>query len=242
MLRSVTNCLCGAGDALSDLDLWLAVPDAQLPIVRSDLLAFASRAETPLLLMEAPYNGPVGGTFFQTIHTGGETGVQNVDWYLEPLSTAAQHPNTHLLFSRVPLSPSDMPIAFGNPGPTFTPTEAAVQHSRAFWLMLLVCAKYAYRSPHEERMGLLPSPVNSLNEVRAYLSLPALPSAEEYPPHPSLTEKLLILNTLQEKMTSCHKVLESAAVQAGAAWEHSPDISSAFQKHLAFLRASSNCE
>jgi predicted nucleotidyltransferase len=199
----------GQGDELSDIDIWVIVKDSELPAILANLKRFATRFEPPLFILEMPQNGPVGGTAFHTLHNGERTGLQNIDWYLQPQSTARILPNTCVLFDRVGLPYANDSDCERNPEPKVDEIEGTVRNIRFFWLMLLICAKYAYRSPNEERMGLLVYVVNVLNDIRAFCGKSVGPTADALPSQPTLIAKIALLRMLTAEMVALTHILWS---------------------------------
>jgi hypothetical protein len=225
----------GKEDAVSDLDIWVVVHDAYLSALRADVYLFAGLTGMPLYVVEAPYNGPVGGTSLNTAYDGEQTGAHQVDWYLQGTSTTHRPLQLRLLFDRVGLPTSEEESSFGNPGWELSETERKIQNIRFFWQMLLVCAKYVYRSPNEERMGLLPYAVNALNDVRQFVGKPPGPDADDPPPHPRPDEKLVILRGLANDMAACMPAVERIAKEQEAVWQIAPSVIPATERFLTFI-------
>jgi hypothetical protein len=223
------------GDAVSDLDVWVVVHDDALPAIRTDAYAVPFGIGDPLYVLEAPYNGPLGGTSLNTAFDGEQTGAHLVDWYFQPASIATRPPQLRLLFDRAGLPISDEPAPYGNPDRGRSETADTVQKVRFFWQMLLICAKYAYRSPNEERMGLLVYAVNALNDVRRFVGQPFGADANELPAHPAPAEKLALLRSLADDMTACMPTVARIAEEQGEDWRISPTILPSARRFLTFI-------
>lgn len=225
----------GTEDAVSDLDVWVVVQDKSLPALLQDGYAFAALVAEPLFVLEAPYNGPLGGTSLNTAYDGAQTGAHLVDWYLQGASTACRPPHRRLLFDRIGLPACEVETTGGNPDVVRSETAGKVQDIRFFWQMLLICAKYVYRSPNEERMGLLVYAVNALNHVREFLGQPIGPTVEELPPHPTPAEKLTLLQTLADTMVGFMPEVEQIAQVQGETWQISPTLIPSAYRFLNFI-------
>lgn len=175
----------GTTDELSDIDLSIAVGDADLAALAGGPtrpatyrnIASSARAEfllplgEPTLLLEAPQNAPAGGAFVSAFYPG-QAGPQQLDMEWQPSSTARVPPAARVLFNRgVRIEPDDP----GNQPevgevPTRTPLESAVHESSAFWAMLLWNAKQVGRFPQNDEFPLLRYLLGSINQVEAFLS------------------------------------------------------------------------
>jgi hypothetical protein len=198
----------GESDDLSDLDLRVIVFDEHIAGICQGRQAHAAQVGEAVLFQEAPQNRPVGGAFLLTLYAG-QFGPQEVDWTWEPLSGACLWPNTHILLNRAGLSKQgEMPWGY-QPRPAQTPLEENVQRVSSFWAMLLIIAKYAARSPHEEQMGLIGMSVQPLREVSEYLGLSPRYVMETFPPHGRPQEKLRLLRGLADEMEALMPAIEA---------------------------------
>src|SRR5258708_23329199 len=75
------------GDALSDIDVRIIVPDAFSEAVNRERQTYASRVGPLLLMQEAPHNAPPGGAFLLVMYPG-SVGPIHVDWTWQPQSRA----------------------------------------------------------------------------------------------------------------------------------------------------------
>lgn len=209
----------GEADDLSDLDLRVVVHDEHIGSICEGREAFTAQAGAAVLFAEAPQNRPVGGAFLLTLYAG-EFGPQEVDWTWEPLSTARLWPGTRLLLNRAGLTrQGEMPWGY-QPRPAQTALEEAAQRVGNFWAMLLIVAKYAARSPHEETMGLIGMPVQLLLEVSNFLGLAPHYTMETLPPHGRPEEKVALLRGLADEMEALMPAVEA---QGGSvSWEVLP--------------------
>ena len=197
----------GEADDLSDLDLRV-VFDEHIAGICADRQAYTAQVGEAVLFQEAPQNRPAGGAFLLTLYAG-EFGPQEVDWTWEPLSGACLWPNTRLLLNRAGLSKQgEMPWGY-QPRPAQTVQEENAQRVSSFWAMLLVIAKYAARSPHEDSMGLIGMSVHPLRDVSEYVGLASCYVMENLPPHGQPQEKLRLLRGLADEMEALMPAVEA---------------------------------
>ena len=143
----------GEADALSDLDVWVVIYDADWPVVCEGHHAFVRSLGEPLIILEAYGNWPNCGRYLLTLYPG-EIAPLQVDWYWQVASAAQVLPDTALLLDRVGLPQSSTPPAFpGAPStPQWTQPEEIAHHVRFFWAMVPIVAKYVGRAP--ARVGI----------------------------------------------------------------------------------------
>lgn len=191
----------GEQDALSDLDIFVVVEDAHSEEVNASISEFVAPFGELLLVVEAPQNGPRGGAYLMALYAG-ETGPHQVDWYWQAHSRARIPAQTIVLFDKVGLLQDANPTTFDdmNPGVEWEKSKAITNAVCFFWAMLLITAKYAYRSPHEPQMGLLPYVLNPLREAAEFVESTTEHTAEGIPPHLTFAEKLALLRTLAAEM------------------------------------------
>ena len=198
----------GEADDLSDLDLRVIVFDENVEDICVQRQAYTAQMGEAVLFAEAPQNRPAGGAFLLTLYAG-EFGPQEVDWTWEPLSSACLWPDTRLLLNRAGLTRQGaMPWGY-QPRPPQTALEEAVQRASNFWAMLLIIAKYAARSPHEETMGLIGMSVQPLREVSEFLGLVPRYTMETLPLHGRPKEKLRLLRGLAGEMEALMPAAEA---------------------------------
>jgi predicted nucleotidyltransferase len=200
----------GGDDALSDLDLFVVAADDAIQEVVEGRQRFMAQFGPPLLIVDAPQNAPKGGAYNMALYPGAD-GPHQVDWYWQPQSAAQIPSDTRLLFDRAGLPRLDGPTTFeGGTAPERERLEVVAHAVSFFWAMLLITAKYAARSPREERMGLLKYVCGPLNEVERFLDAP--PTSEEGAPHPEPAEKLRVLEQLAGRMEALMPPLRAAGV------------------------------
>jgi len=86
----------GDADALSDIDLWITVPDDEIARwVDRRFEIFNDIAEV-VIYHEAPRNRPLGGSYTLVIHRLGDALIQT-DYYFAPESTSVILPEAHHL-------------------------------------------------------------------------------------------------------------------------------------------------
>ena len=190
----------GEQDALSDLDIFAIVDDAHIASTCEARREFVAAFGSPVCIVEAPQNAPRGGAYLMALYAG-ETGPHQVDWYWQARSRAKIPQQTVLLFDKVGLPRDDKPTTFEemNPPQEWDRETAIANTVCSFWAMLLITAKYAVRSPNEERMGLLPYVQNSLREAAEFAGVPLSEVAQELP-HPTFAEKVTLFQRLAVEM------------------------------------------
>ena len=91
-----------AGDAFSDIDVWLTWPDETIDAAVRDRFDLYRRVGDLLLTHEAAGNRPCGGAYtlalYQTL-----AGPVQVDWYLAPQQTSRVAHQAAVLFEHVPV-------------------------------------------------------------------------------------------------------------------------------------------
>ena len=140
----------GDDDALSDLDLLIAVSDNAIGDFVENRSAHAARPGQPALLMDNLANAPIGGAYLLALYEG-RAGPQHVDWFWQQESETRRPDQAHTLFDRAEPRceargcgtvhrPPGLPL-----GPN--PSQAALlEHKIAFfWAMSVIVAKYIAR-------------------------------------------------------------------------------------------------
>jgi len=145
----------GTQDDLSDLDLWLVVPSADIDEMVARRRDFVKQFGEPVLMLEAPQNAPVGGGYLM-VYYDGPAGAYQVDWYWQPEPDAAVPAAVRMLKSVVELTHEEREVRFANKAADPAITNQAAHIVGFFWAMLHICAKYAVREPDADRMALLP--------------------------------------------------------------------------------------
>lgn len=207
----------GTQDPWSDLDIWLVVEDADLDTLVTNRRNAVAQAGELLAVVEAPQNAPAGGGGYLMALYAGEFGPHQVDWYWQARSLASIPQQTRLLLERVGMPHAETPTQFSGYGPVpeRTPEEAVEVAINFFWAMWMIMAKYAVRSPYEEKMGLVKYVVGPLREVQAFLDVPL--TLEDDAPHPDPATKLRILRDLAHKMEALMPQAEARGVPIPAA-------------------------
>jgi predicted nucleotidyltransferase len=228
----------GAQDALSDLDIFVIVDDAHIEAICEARREFVAAFGAPVCIVEAPQNAPGGGAYLMALYPG-ETGAHQVDWYWQARSRAKIPTQTVLLFDRVGLPHDDKPTTFtDNSGQPTRKTSTTIANTvSAFWAMLLITAKYAFRAPDAERMELLPYVLNPLREAAEFanVSLPSL--QQETTPHPTFAEKMTLLRLLALEMETVRGEIERAALPLEEREELPKDILPQAERFLEFIKS-----
>jgi predicted nucleotidyltransferase len=92
----------GDHDPLSDIDLWLTVPDAGIGAMIERRFEIFSDVAEAVIHHEAPRNRPLGGAYTLVIHRVRGALVQ-VDYYLAPETTSVVLPEARRLAGQHPL-------------------------------------------------------------------------------------------------------------------------------------------
>jgi hypothetical protein len=190
----------GDGDALSDIDLWIILDDDQIENVISQLRQYTWQVGNPVLFLEAPQNAPEGGAYLMTCYDA-PVAPHIVDWYWQPKSLAFIPGQVRLLFDRAGLVHQDRPVQFpGRPARKET-EERPIHFISFFWMMLMITAKQAFRSPWAEEMELIPLLVEPLAKTQQFLRQERILLSEEIPPHQRPGEKVQLLYKLADQMS-----------------------------------------
>lgn len=188
----------GDGDALSDLDVWLVVPDAYIQDAVARRREWVTTVGAPVLLQEAPQNAPPAGGYLLAYYDA-PTAPHQVDWYWQPQSRARVPAETRLLLDRANLPRDSAPTQLVAGDPPAGHIEEPLNSISFFWAMLMICAKKdIYRSPAAAEMRLVRHVVDGLNRVQAKLGLPlaSFPTIEP----PGIPAKLAALRALAQQM------------------------------------------
>ena len=190
----------GDEDALSDIDLWVIVDDEHIDNIITQPRWYASRIGTPILFLEAPQNAPDSGVYLMTCYDA-KIAPHIVDWYWQPQSLANISGEVLLLFDRVGLIHNDQPPHFsGQPASKEIP-ERPIHLISFFWMMLMIAAKHAFRSPWGEEMGLLPLLVEPIDQAHHFLGQANPSTFIEIPSHKLPGEKIQLLYKLADRMS-----------------------------------------
>ncbi|MES2462575.1 MAG: nucleotidyltransferase domain-containing protein [Armatimonadota bacterium] len=216
----------GEGDALSDLDLFVVVRDADFDEMVGSVSArkvFIRQAGgDPIVFGEAPQNAPPQGAYAGILYAG-EVSPHRADWYWQPQSMAVlPQSDAAVLFDRVGIRRSEAPVSWEyQPIPEESIEEEASRACSGFWAMLLITAKYVARTPREDGMGLLKWAYVSLNQMERFLWLE--PTAEEGMPSTEAADgrtedytdphiKLALLRRLTARMQDLSPLLAARGV------------------------------
>lgn len=140
----------GEDDALSDIDLLIAVADNAISDFVENRRAHAARPGRPVLLMDNLINAPTRGAYLLALYEG-RAGPQHVDWFWQPESETRRPDQAHTLFDRAHLrceasgrgTPQGLHGLPLGPNPS---NDALLGHKIAFfWAMSVIVAKYIAR-------------------------------------------------------------------------------------------------
>ena len=190
----------GDADALSDIDLFVIVPDSEFIELVNQCHAFMAQIATPLLVLEAPQNWPPGGVYNMALYPG-KHGPHQVDWYWVRQSQARVPTETRLLFDRVVLPRLDHPTHFDYAPVTERPAaEVASQAVNMFWVMWFIAAKYIARHPWQEPLAILQWVPSSLQEVAHFVETTVVvkPAEDAYPSPQAKLDRLRELATAMQ--------------------------------------------
>ena len=189
----------GDEDALSDLDLWVIVDEAPLAEIIAGPQAYVSQIGPPILYLEAPQNAPEGGAYVMACYDA-PVAPHIVDWYWQPRSRAHITGQVQLLFDRAGLPRQDQPVRFPGLPANKEIVERPIHFISFFWMMLMITAKHAYRSPWAEQMELLPYLLDPLAKTQRLLGYDQALQAENISARPSPGEKMRLLYQLANQM------------------------------------------
>lgn len=98
----------GNADDLSDIDIWIAARDDLMAEVIADPEAWVRDRCDASMAFSIPQNGPADGAYvFALVNC--PHGLQQVDWYWAPASTAERSPETAVVFEREPVPVTSPP-------------------------------------------------------------------------------------------------------------------------------------
>lgn len=186
----------GDEDALSDIDLWVVVDDAYIEQVIAQPRQFTSQVGHPVLFFDAPQNAPEGGTYLMTCYDA-PIAPHIVDWYWQPQSLAYIPDQVRLLFNKAGLERKDQSNNFPGRPADEEIIERPIYFISFFWMMLIITAIQACRSPRAEEMALLPHLVNQMVKARCFLCQEGVLNV---PPHAMPGEKIRLLYQLANQM------------------------------------------
>lgn len=192
-------------DALSDIDLWVIIYDEPIREIITQPRQVASQISTPVLFLEAPQNAPEGGAYLMTCYDA-PVAPHIVDWYWQPQSLAYISSGVRLLFDRVGLIHKDQPIQFQDRPEIMGILERPIHFISFFWMMLMVTAKKAFRSPWAERMDLSPL-LDSIGKAQHFLGQDSFLLSRDIPPHQLPREKMQLLYKLADRMSELMEII-----------------------------------
>lgn len=130
----------GAGDDLSDIDLWIVVDDDCIDSIVATPDEFVHAIVPTVMEIHAPANAPAGGAYLLT-WIAGRHGPQQVDWCWIPASRATRPGRTRLLFKR-----RTIPAELVSPRLSDAALTSAVAEAvKNALLMAFISAKHAQR-------------------------------------------------------------------------------------------------
>jgi len=153
-------------DELSDLDLWIVVPNGYLAKITGSLPPHPSLLRVPLISFDVPRNYPVDGRYLLTLYEG-VLGPHQVDWYWQEESAAAAPPQATLVVERQPIPRSNQPPAFqgGSSSEPETTQERFARQVSFFFAMVPSVAKQVARQPGQQDWSLAQAIIGSLAEL-----------------------------------------------------------------------------
>ncbi len=197
----------GTDDELSDLDIWIVVRDADCPAIVAERRAFVSQIAPPIHIQEAPQNAPKNGGFLLTLYAG-EAGLQHIDWYWQPQSSAQIPEQVRLLFDRANLPYSGLPpLIYSSPAPQNS-VEEAEKSITFFWSMAPIAAKYIARRNLWQVLSMLMMLRGTLGSIGTHLQIESL-TALDSPPADTPEGLLALLRQMAESVQNTHPVLEA---------------------------------
>ena len=213
----------GTEDAWSDFDVWIVLEDVAFQEVAKRRRDFAKRIGEPLFFIEAPQNGPPGGTYLMSVHDA-PTGPHAIDWYFQPATCARQTQSRRVLVNRPPsLSTAEPDTSPYWPQSTPTPEQDDANRAAMFWLMTLVQGKHVARKPYAVGLEFEAFILNLLGEVAEFRGHEMVT-----PPDPAVTDPAAKIKRL---LSHCAAMVDVAPEYAGS--------HAAVSRFLDFVRAAS---
>lgn len=202
----------GEQDDLSDLDVWLVIPDGDIEGRVAQRRAEAARYGTPLLLLEAPQNAPEGGGYLMAYYEGA-VGPYQVDWYWQPRSSAAAPSAVRMLKDVVGLTRDNRDVRF-SAGAVDPEHANRTEHIVGFfWAMLHISAKYAARQPDASRLALLPQVLAPLSQISERCGEELDQASIQAWDQASLPAKLAVLRHLGDRMMAFQERLAQQSTE-----------------------------
>jgi predicted nucleotidyltransferase len=199
-------------DALSDIDLWVVVKDADCADMIANRQEFVSLIGAPIHTLEAPQNAPQNGACLLALYDT-EIGLIHIDWYWEPESQARVPRDVRLLFDRAELSYSALPPLQSvlEPDTPESRREAAEQNARFFWAMVPIAAKYIGRRQVWGALGMMQMLRGTMLHLARHTHS-AAPKALDLPPVGDPLKLLELLRSLARGVESLHPAAERIGV------------------------------
>jgi hypothetical protein len=148
-----------AGDAFSDIDAWLTIPDDLIGAAIQGRHTLYRNVGDLLLTHEAASNRPLGGVYTLALYQT-DAGPMQVDWYLAPQRSSCVAPQAGLLIERVPVPRGEWQL-----------DSEALQHrdltERISWLigMLFIAIKTIVRSGDATFLSFLEEAYREVRET-----------------------------------------------------------------------------
>lgn len=196
----------GDEDALSDIDLWVIVDDDQIDNVVAQPRQYIYQVGSPVLFLEAKQNAPEGGAYLMVCYDA-PIAPHIVDWYWQPQSLAFIPGQVRLLFNRAGLLQKDQPIHFPEREDSEPMVEPPIHFISYFWMMFMITAKHAFRSPWSEEMVFLPHLLQTMVKTRQFLGQDDILLSRDFPPQRSPGEKMRLLYQLADQMKKMMAIL-----------------------------------
>jgi Nucleotidyltransferase domain len=206
----------GEADDLSDLDLWVVVPDDRLATIRAGSHEDVEAVGRPLLVVDARQNAPVGGAYLLALYPGVKGPLQ-VDWYWEGMSTARRPEDSRLLFDHV-----GIPLAEAAPLPSADErASSATARTVFFWAMSDVAAKKIARRDAWGALSLLSLLARTLSEIKWLVTLTGpRPDFSAFPGPPPCPEPASQMALLREMASEMEEIMPRVVALGGhVPWE-----------------------
>ncbi len=190
-------------DALSDIDIWVVVNDADARHVIENRRQFVTCIGAPVHIQEAPQNAPAHGAYLLTLYPT-PLGIQHIDWYWEPAAQAKIPRDARLLFDRAELPyyvlASHPPRAIVDIQEN--PIEEAQKNIEFFWGMVPITGKYIARGNVWGALGMIQMLRGVILHLEKHTGITSLPELD-LPPE---GEPLAILNLLRALAQAVQKI------------------------------------
>jgi hypothetical protein len=190
----------GDEDALSDIDLWVIVDDEYIDPILSHPLQYVSQVTNPVLSLEAPQNAPEGGAYLMACYDA-PVAPHIVDWYWQPKSLASISDQVRLLFDRAGIRHQEQPIHFSGGPANKAIVERPMHFISFFWMMLMITAKEASRSPWAEKMELVPYLIDPFIKTHQFIGKNRSLPPRDIPSHRLPGEKVQLLYQFADQMS-----------------------------------------